>query len=153
MIVPQITIRTSEIRAIGDYLARLAGTVQSARLFAQLGEHAVFLIKERTASSRDYLGQSFAPYSPKWADYRAERGYQVSAPDLNMTGLLWASLTAQPLSDGAILGFGAMAPIAAGLTLGSPKNDLPARDFFNLGPDDVEALRQDILRAIDEAGT
>lgn len=74
--------------------------------WGRVGRAARELIIARTQAGRDENDQSFAPYSPQYAEAKAEAGASSSV-DLTVSGEMLRGITVEPDKDGVTLSFNA----------------------------------------------
>jgi hypothetical protein len=99
-------------------------------------------ITSRTTQGLDVNDQTFEPYSPEYAKFRRDKGYQVTPPNLTITGNMLKSIflktEEKPSSIASILLFaGALEAVKA-------RSVNKLREFFALSPQRLEK----ILRAL-----
>jgi hypothetical protein len=111
-------------------------------LLERIGQFMLFKIKSRSQEGKDYQGNLFAEYSPKYKLFRIKKGRPVDKVNLTFYGTMWASMTTEIKTNSVRAYF---------LNTSDPNNDdvtnaqkayflNQKREFFKLSPEDIKLI-------------
>lgn len=119
---------------------RLAESILSKKLTADIGMFIMKTIKDRTLKGEDYRGETFQDYSEEYALFREKKGYQTNYVDLTLTGSMLSAMTYDADKDSVSVYFmntddpsGSSNPEKAFYL----NED---REFFNLSQDEIDQV-------------
>ena len=96
-------------------------------------EFLMFIIKQRTAKGSDYQGNSFAKYTPEYANIRREKGLKIT-PDLFFKGNMLSNMTQKSSPTKSEIYFSAVRENSK--ALGNQRK----RKFFAIGSKEAPVL-------------
>lgn len=138
---------TNDIRFVGAErlsrtIDRLRRNITSRQILGEIGQFIRLRVTNRTQQEGvDIYGRPFEPYSPRYAFWRQQAGYQTDFVDLTVTGGMFNSLTYEATENQVRVFF------MPGKTRGS-KVENPAkafylqqdREFFGMSDQDVQEI-------------
>jgi hypothetical protein len=92
------------------------------------------------SAGRDIEGNTFQPYSPKYAEKRKIKGYQVSPPNLTITGTMLSSIRTDIRKEGANV----VGRISVNDDPKKVEGNLKKRNFFGLSAKRLAELKKKI---------
>jgi len=144
----QVTFTSSTgadpIAALDIFIARSSKPSTEAMLYA--GQRQITRIRQRTMQGTDVDGSPFAPYSKRYAKYRASRGRNVSPVDLLFTGIMQTSMTVEARGE-ASFAIVEKDPKAAvyGRAHNNGNSRLPRRRWFDTNTVELGEMTKDLL--------
>jgi hypothetical protein len=134
-------------------LGQIPGDAFGRRFFAEISEYAIVNIQQRTLKGKDADGKAFAPYSPKYKLFRAEKGRQSAPVNLFFHGDMFNSMTYKSGPKSTILFFANTSDREGAK---NPKKAFflqQKRKFFALSQEDIDGImtiaRKYVRRIID----
>ena len=91
-------------------------------------------------AGKDINGRTFKRYSKKYAEWRKEKGYQSSPPNLTITGTMLSSIRTDVRKDGENV----VGRITVNDDPGKVKGNLEKRKFFGLSKEKLAQLKNKI---------
>ncbi len=130
-----IEIKNGEV-ILGKVRAKLDNIEQ--RFQDALADEAA-RIDIRTRSGKDVDGNTFEPYSPQYAKFKAKRGRRVDPPDLTFTGRMLAAITTSvKRAAGQLIG---IIEFSSALEGAKARKNMERRRFFGLSDEQVARLK------------
>jgi len=93
------------IQALKRFIDRLSGGIKSTRLMSEIATFLITSIKLRTARGEDVDGNTFDPYSKRYAMFRAAQGHPINKVTLFFSGSMMSSMDYKATSDTANIYF------------------------------------------------
>jgi hypothetical protein len=103
-----ITIQSNVLQVARNFEKQIAEQPNIVRIaLGRTAEFLMFLIKQRTAKGKDYQGNSFAKYTPEYAQIRKTKGLKAT-PDLFFKGNMLSNMTQKSTPNKAQVYFSAV---------------------------------------------
>jgi hypothetical protein len=132
-----------EINIAGDVKSNLD---KLAPVFERAIKDAIAVMKTDIEKGRDVNGQTFTPYTKRYAEWREKKKYRVEPPNLRVTGNMLQAVQSRVEKKGAQL-VGIVDFNSAREALKAEGN-LKKRDFFGFSKESLDRIKRKLEEAL-----